>query len=347
MRWSFVCFSSHLLGSSSSGSRHVSHHLLVVHGLEDVVLSRAVVVAGAGLDEHHVLLHDLSVWAFELHRQGGGPVGGAATPIQADAAELWPVGLGGGAAGDLKLHGFGQSGCTDALFPFPDALLQLGLTWSHHTQPGLFLQAAVAVIIGDPGGNPKATGLRAGTPFSSLNQAVLPHHGGVWTIGLLFSVGSQSRAHEAVSVGGIALPLLATLSWHLDASWHGAVRAGEPDVHGAERDAAHRSIQAGTLVLAAALESLSTLVNHATKHTGGSLSGCANPNASVDGGPEVTVEAFVRVADVFLRAQFPHLLGTHPAAAAAIQHQAYPRGALRRAGGARTLAAALLTCSHV
>lgn len=75
-------------------------------------------VAGTGLDEHHVLLHHLPVVAFELHGQGGGPVWGAATAVQADAAELWPVGLGGGAAGDFKLHGFGESGSADALLSF-------------------------------------------------------------------------------------------------------------------------------------------------------------------------------------------------------------------------------------
>lgn len=75
-------------------------------------------MAGAGLDEHHVLLHDLPIRAFELHGQGGGSVGGAAATVQADAAELWPVGLGGGAAGDLKLHGLGDPGGTDALFSF-------------------------------------------------------------------------------------------------------------------------------------------------------------------------------------------------------------------------------------
>ena len=84
---------------------HVSHHLLVVHGLKDVILAGAVVVAGAGLDEHHVLLHHLPVGTLELHGQGGGSVGGAAATVQAHAAELGPVGLGGGAAGDLKLHG--------------------------------------------------------------------------------------------------------------------------------------------------------------------------------------------------------------------------------------------------
>lgn len=84
----------------------------------------------------------------------------------------------------------------------------------------------------------------------------------------------QSRAHEAVSVGRIALPLLAALSWHLDPSRHGAVGAGQAHVHGAKRYTAHGSIQTGTLVLAAALESLSALVHHASEHTGGSISSC-------------------------------------------------------------------------
>lgn len=111
-------FSSQTLESSLRGSRHVTIHLLVIHRLEDVVLPGAVIVAGAGLDEHHALLHDLPVGAFELHGQGGGPVGGAAAAVQADSAELWPVGLGGGAARDLKLHGLGDSGSADALLPF-------------------------------------------------------------------------------------------------------------------------------------------------------------------------------------------------------------------------------------
>lgn len=117
MEFRFV-FKSSAARSFLSGSRHVSHHLLVIHGLEDVVLPGAVVVAGAGLDEHHVLLHHLPVGAFELHGQGGGSVGGAAAAVQADATELGPVGLGGGAARDLKLHGLGKPGSTDALFSF-------------------------------------------------------------------------------------------------------------------------------------------------------------------------------------------------------------------------------------
>lgn len=117
MKFCFV-FSSHTLESSLRGSHHVAVHLLVIHRLKDVVLPGAVIVAGAGLDEHHALLHDLPVGAFELHGQGGGPVGGAAAAVQADSAELGPVRLGGGAAGDLELHGLGDPRCADALFPF-------------------------------------------------------------------------------------------------------------------------------------------------------------------------------------------------------------------------------------
>lgn len=141
------------------GSRHVSNHLLVIHGLEDVILPGAVVVAGAGLDEHHVLLHDLSVGTFELHGQGGGPVWGAAATVKANTTELGPVGLGGGATGNLKLHWLEDSWGTDALFPFPDALLHLPFTRPHHAESGLFLQAAVPVVIGNSCGDPQAAGL--------------------------------------------------------------------------------------------------------------------------------------------------------------------------------------------
>lgn len=75
-------------------------------------------------------------------------------------------------------------------------------------------------------------------------------------------------------MGRITHPLLAALPRHFDTSWHGAVGAGQSDVHGAKRDAAHSSIQTGALVLAAALERLSALVHLATKDTGGSLSSC-------------------------------------------------------------------------
>lgn len=103
MRWISVQFkwtvtAWKFLASLPLSLRHVTDHLLVVHGLKDVVLPRAVVVACAGLDEHHLLLHNLAVGALELHGQGGGSVRGAAATVRAKAAELGPIRLGSGAA---------------------------------------------------------------------------------------------------------------------------------------------------------------------------------------------------------------------------------------------------------
>lgn len=139
-----VFLSSHeLRRGPSSGSRHVPHHLLVVHGLEDVVLPRAVVVAGARLDEHHVLLHHLPVGALELHGEGGGSVRGAAAAVQAHAAELGPVGLGGGAAGDLELHGLGDPGGADALFAF------LEKEWTDVLEHFFSIKSSTAELVGE------------------------------------------------------------------------------------------------------------------------------------------------------------------------------------------------------
>lgn len=96
--------------------RHVSIHLPVVQGLKDVIVPRTVVVAGTGLDEHHVLLHDLPVRTLELHWQGGGSVGSAAPAIGADSTEFSPVGLHTGAARKLELDRLGDFGGADALF---------------------------------------------------------------------------------------------------------------------------------------------------------------------------------------------------------------------------------------
>lgn len=104
--------------SHCSRSCHVTVHLLVVHGLKDVIFTWAVVVACTCLDEHHLLLHDLAVRALELDRQGRGPVRSAAAAVSAHAAELGAVSFGGGAARNLKLHGLGYSRGTDALLSF-------------------------------------------------------------------------------------------------------------------------------------------------------------------------------------------------------------------------------------
>lgn len=138
---------------------HVTDHLLVVHGFKDVVLSRAVVVACAGLDKHHLLLHDLAILALELHGEGCGSVGGAAATIGADAAKLGPVGLGGGAARNLKLHGLGDTRGADALFPFPNFLFQVRFTGANHAEARLLFQTALSVVISDTGRDSQATRL--------------------------------------------------------------------------------------------------------------------------------------------------------------------------------------------
>lgn len=73
-------------------------------------------MAGTGLDEHHILLHDLSVRALELYGKRGGSVGSAATAICAHSTELSPVCLHAGTTRKLKLDRLGDFGGTDALF---------------------------------------------------------------------------------------------------------------------------------------------------------------------------------------------------------------------------------------
>lgn len=75
-------------------------------------------MAGTGLDEHHLLLHELAVGALEFHGQGGCSVGGAAAAVGADTTELGTVGLHTRATRQLKLDWLGDLGCTDALFAF-------------------------------------------------------------------------------------------------------------------------------------------------------------------------------------------------------------------------------------
>lgn len=73
-------------------------------------------MAGTGLDEHHVLFHDLAIGALELHRQCGGSVRCAAAAVGAHPTELSPVGLHTGAARKLKLDRLGNFRRPDALF---------------------------------------------------------------------------------------------------------------------------------------------------------------------------------------------------------------------------------------
>lgn len=92
---------------------------------------------------------------------------------------------------------------------------------------------------------------------------------------LRLKLTSESRAHKDVCVlGGIAHPLLAALLRHFDAAGHGAVRAGQADVHAAQGNTAHGTVQARALVFTAALKGLSTPVHHPSDHTGGATLSC-------------------------------------------------------------------------
>lgn len=83
----------------------VSGHPAVVGGQEDVVVTGAVMVAGAGPDEHHLLEEGVPLGALELHLCGARGVGRAAAPVRAHPAELGLVGPRTGAARQLEPHG--------------------------------------------------------------------------------------------------------------------------------------------------------------------------------------------------------------------------------------------------
>lgn len=69
---------------------------------------------------------------------------------------------------------------------------------------------------------------------------------------------------------------------------------------------------------------------------------CADSDAAIAGGSIVAVETLVGVADVPLCAQLAKLFGTHPAAAAGVQHQTDSRGTLGGHIRAAACATALL-----
>lgn len=301
-------------------------------------------MARAGLDEHHFPFHDLPIRALELHREGGCSVGCAAAPVSANTTELSSVGLHAGAARQLKLDRLGDFGGANALFAFLDVLLQVCFTRSDHAESALFLQSAEGIIIGDPGRDTHATGLGASTPFRGLYQAVGTHHCWVWTISVFQSVSGKCRSHGSLLLGLIADPLLAALSRELHPARVGAVGAGQTDVHAAEGHAAHRAVQAGALVLAAALEGLSAPVHHAAEHARGAVPSGADADSAVGGGAEIAEEPLVVVAGVALGAELAQLLGAHAAAAAAVEHQGDAGGA-GGTGSALALPAALLALS--
>lgn len=99
---------------------------------------------------------------------------------------------------------------------------------------------------------------------------------------------SESRSHGGLLFGLVADPLLAALPRELHPARVGAVRAGQADIHAAEGHTAHRPVQAGALVLAAALEGLAAPVHHTAEDTRGSIPSCEGQEAEGEaGGREV------------------------------------------------------------
>lgn len=110
-------------------------------------------------DEHHLLLHDLTIRTLELYWEGGGSMRGTATTICTDPTKLGSVGFHTCAARKLKLDWFGDFRSTDALLSFLNVFLKVSLTRSNHTKSVLFLQSAVLIVIGNSCRDAHATGL--------------------------------------------------------------------------------------------------------------------------------------------------------------------------------------------
>lgn len=80
--------------------------------LVDGVVSWAVVMTYAGVNEHHGSPDDLVLWALELHLSCLGAVRGAAPAVTAQPAKPRSVDLDAGAVLKGEVSGFGASLCS-------------------------------------------------------------------------------------------------------------------------------------------------------------------------------------------------------------------------------------------
>lgn len=307
----------------------VTNHSPVIGGQKDVVVGRAVAVAGASLDEHHLLLHQFSVRTFKLHVEGGGAVRGAAPAVRAHSAELGPVGPRAGAAGKFKLHRLGQPRGTNTLLAFLDAALELGVAGTDHAQPALLLQAAFLVVVGHSGGDVHSALPCARTPVSGLDNTVLTHLAQIRPINSFLSINCHGSIEDRSITPCVTNPLLATLSRDLDPSGRGTIRAGQTHIVGTERNAADGSIHASTLILAAWLEGLPAPVDHSSHVACCTLPG--QTDAALPGVVcgQLAVQAPVPVAGEQGGAIVPHLASADLAATAAVSQHTHPGRAVQ------------------
>lgn len=108
-------------------------------------------MAGAGLDEHHLPGEHVSFGTLKLHRGCDAGRRRAAAAVSANATELGFVQPAAGAARQSEAHPVLGFGSPDTFLSFLDVLLLLAVAGSHHADPGLPLQLAALVVVGDAG----------------------------------------------------------------------------------------------------------------------------------------------------------------------------------------------------
>lgn len=136
---------------------------------------------------------------------------------------------------------------------------------------------------------------------------------------------AEHRGHD----GGapVAVDGEAALAWHLDQMWGGTGGRRQGHVAGAEGHAAHRSVDAGAVVLAARVEILAVLINPPVVFTRAALRLCpADAMGTAHIVAVVALQASVVVTGPSLVAILVELTGAHLAAAAAVRYRADPWG---------------------
>lgn len=108
-------------------------------------------MAGAGLNKHHLFGERFSLCTLELHLGCDGGVWRAAAIVCADTTELLFVHPGAGAARQLEAKPMLGLWCPDAFLPLLDFFSLLGVAGPDHAHPALPLQLAPLVVVGYAG----------------------------------------------------------------------------------------------------------------------------------------------------------------------------------------------------
>lgn len=336
-----------------------------VEGVGGLVVVGAVGGALAGLNQHHILVEALAVLTAELDAHCAGLLGAAAAAIHARATVLGTVLLQAGAAGECELDWLGRLLGSVALLSFLKTGIRRLSAWTDLADTALLDQLALCIVVGDPGGDACATGLGTLRPGCGLNNALLAAE----HVGLDLDSECRKRfqaslhiSHQLISVGEVILrlvghgllaeqflgglqvcrvvtdPFLAALARDLDQPRVCTAQGGQGQFLGAERYAAHCSVNACALVFAVGLKAFSILVDPAVVLAGSAFRfGSADASGCTETSAEVALESFGVVTWLHLAAVFVELPRAHLAAAAGIRHQADSWCALGQLQGTLTL----------